>query len=101
MWGSIYPDNGKKIQQWETVSNKQQMKNIMVNWQRKHFQQANETPRAHLSWKDKFDSLHFQRAVLDGSYTPPLDLPSETREVLLHFKKMQRNQKRDPISYNV
>ena len=87
MWDLIYPDNGKKIQQWETVSDKQQMENIMVNWQRKHFQQVNETPLAHISWKDKFDSPHFQRAVLDGSYTPPLDLPPETREVLLHLKK--------------
>jgi len=87
MWNLIYPNNGKDVVRWETITDKSQMETIMTNWQRRHFMQANETPLASLHWKDKFDSAAFQQSVLQGSYTPSRDLPFETREVLLHLKK--------------
>ena len=90
MWDLIDPSNGKNVRNWETITNKEQMEKIMTNWQRRHFMQENETPLATLPWKDKFDSPLFQQAVLDGSYTPPLDLPNETREVLMHLKKTKK-----------
>ena len=87
MWNVIYPHNGKDINEWERVTEKNEVERIMVNWQKQHFMQANETPLAAISWKDKFDNEQFQQAVLDGQYKPPSSLPLPVREVLLHLRK--------------
>ena len=31
MWDLIYPSNGKNVRNWETITNKEQMEQIMTN----------------------------------------------------------------------
>ena len=43
MWSRICPKNGKDINRWERITNKQLVDKILVGWQCQHFLQATET----------------------------------------------------------
>ena len=46
MWTRLQKANGDDIKNWERISNRNQMEDLMLKWQRRHFEQANETPLA-------------------------------------------------------
>lgn len=62
----------KYINEWESITDKDEMEKIMIGWQRKHFSQANETPLATLTWKDRFDSEVFKEQSLMENMIRPL-----------------------------
>ena len=46
MWDRLQIKNGHDIKNWIRISNREKMEELMLQWQRKHFEQANETPLA-------------------------------------------------------
>ena len=87
MWRRIDPCGGRDIQRWERIVDKDTIEPMLLEWQRMHFLQANNTPFANSEWKQRLDDEEFQDDVLDGTYTPPPSLHPLAREVLEHIKR--------------
>ena len=87
MWRRIDPCGGRDIQRWERIVDKDTIEPMLLEWQRMHFLQANNTPFANSEWKQRLDDEDFQDDVLDGTYTPPPSLHPLAREVLEHIKR--------------
>ena len=44
MWERITPQNGRDINKWDRITDRNEMERILLRWQQLHFLQANETP---------------------------------------------------------
>ena len=97
IWKRIVPKNGKDVQTWERITEKETVEQMLLRWQQLHFLQANETPLTTPSWKAKFDDPAFQNKVPHGEYQPPSYLHPSTRDVLLH---LQRDPAIEEIEFN-
>lgn len=89
MWNRITPTNGKDVDQWERVNDRETVEKMLLRWQQLHFLQANETPLAKTEWKEKLEDAEFQASVMNGTFEPPEDLPQEAKEL---FQYMQRDE---------
>ena len=87
IWDRIEFDNGEDIINWERITDQSQVQAMLLSWQRKHFTQANETPFASADWRKKLMDNDFQQKLLDGTFEPDTNLPTEVKELLLEMKK--------------
>ena len=46
MWERLQISNGNDIQNWDRITDRKTMEELLLKWQERHFQQANETPLA-------------------------------------------------------
>ena len=87
MWEKIQKNYGHDIKNWDRITERQQMEQLILQWQRKHFEQANKTPLAQKSWNDIFDDDTIQQAIQDGTFDIPKTLPIECQQLI---KQMRR-----------
>lgn len=73
---------GHDIKNWDRITERQQMEQLILQWQRKHFEQANETPLAQKSWNDIFDDDTIQQAIQDGTFDIPNTFPIECQQLI-------------------
>ena len=59
---------------------------MLLQWQRKHFTQANESPFASEKWRQRLQDLETQQQILDGTFEYDDDLPMEAKELLEEMK---------------
>ena len=87
MWTKIQKQYGHDIKNWDRVTERTMMEKLILAWQRKHFEQANETPLAKKEWSELFDDETIQQAIQDGTFDIPLSIPKETQQLI---KQMRR-----------
>ena len=58
-----------------------------LEWQRRHFEQSNDTPFATEEWRTRLQDYHIQQSILDGTYPIPKDLPTETQGILQTMRR--------------
>ena len=97
IWNRILPKNGNDIVNWERVTEKNLVQSMLLQWQRKHFTQANETPLASTQWNDILCDKKNQDNILSGQFIIPDDTPEEIKEI---FESMKRHEKvKQEIAY--
>ena len=87
IWKKIIPQNGKDIKNWERVTNKKIVQELMILWQRKHFTQAQESPCGSTEWNDILRNKEVQEKILKGNYEVSNGMPIELQEL---FDQMKR-----------
>ena len=87
MWKKILPQNGKNIKDWERITDKKIVQDLMLKWQRKHFTQAQESPCGTTEWNDILRNKEVQQKILEGQYEVDSDMPIELQEL---FDQMKR-----------
>ena len=87
MWTRLQKANGHDIKNWERISNRNQMEDLMLKWQRRHFEQANETPLATTKWKHKLMEDKIQMEIQEGTFKIPPNFPLEVKQII---KQMRR-----------
>ena len=87
MWQKILPFNGKDILDWERITNKQDVQQLLLKWQRKHFTQACECPLGSTEWNDRLRNPQTQESILNGTFKVT-ELPVEVQEI---FDEMKRH----------
>ena len=63
------------------------MEKLILQWQRKHFEQAYETPLASKTWNEIFDDDTIQQAIQDGTFEIPTTISLEAQQLI---KQMRR-----------
>ena len=72
---------------WERITNPQEVQNLLLKWQRKHFTQACECPLGSTEWNDKLRDPQTQSDILNGTFKVT-GLPEEVQEI---FDQMKRH----------
>ena len=60
---------------------------MLVQWQRSHFTQANDTPFASEFWRNKLQNEEIQEVILNGNFPMMQELPLEANEVIQEMKR--------------
>ena len=89
MWARILPHNGNDVIHWERITDKTTVEKLLLQWQRKHFTQANETPLASVEWNDELRNESVQEEILAGEYVLDETLPETIKDI---FSQMRRPQ---------
>ena len=87
IWERIEYNNGEDIKNWERLTNQKTVLKMLLQWQRKHFTQANETPFADEHWRQLLQDKTVQQQILSGTYEQDKDFPLEAKQLL---QEMQR-----------
>ena len=87
IWERIEYDNGEDVNNWERITDQKQVQSMLLEWQRCHFTQANETPFATQEWREKLKNEEVQEQILDGTFEADSSLPLEARELLNEMKR--------------
>lgn len=82
IWDRIELHNGEDIHNWDRVTDKKLVVDMLLRWQQKHFAQATETPFSCEEWEEQLQNKNIQQALLDGTFPIPDDLPREAQELL-------------------
>ena len=98
MWNRIEQKNGKDIKNWEKITSRKDLEQILLHWQKQHFRQAGETPLASKQWKLHLVDETNQDKILTGTHDTEEDLPIECKQ-LLDFMKADESM-RNKISYS-
>ena len=69
-----------------------QVQSMLLQWQRNHFTQANDTPFASEYWRQRLQDEDVQTAILSGSFPTMSDLPVEANDIFQKMKKDERVQ---------
>ena len=85
IWKRLQIANGKDVSEWERVEDPNLMEKYILEFLKRHFAQASNTPLANIYWKTKLSNKEFQKALLDGSFVEDMSLPLETNQILLSF----------------
>lgn len=56
IWDRIEIDQGKDIDQWESITNQDEMEHLLIEFSQLHFKHASTTPLSSVQWIDKIDS---------------------------------------------
>ena len=72
------------------------MEDLLLKWQRCHFEQANETSLATTEWKQKLMQTEVQHAIQEGTFHIPESLPLEVHQLLKNMKRPKCIQKDIP-----
>ena len=78
IWERVHVDDGRDIKFWKPVENQFMLEKILLQWQRKHFSQAAETPLTTQKWLRWLEDPDIQQQILEGSFEGEEDLPYET-----------------------
>ena len=78
IWNRVHVKDGKDIIHWKPIENKFMIEKMLLLWQRKHFQQAGETPLTTSKWLKWLSHPEIQKQILEGSFEGDTDLPYET-----------------------
>ena len=78
IWERVHVDDGRDIENWKPIDNKFMIEKMLLQWQRKHFSQASETPLTTTKWLHWLSDPEIQRQILDGTFEGEEDLPYET-----------------------
>ena len=97
MWERIERASGKDIENWEKITDRGELENMLVEWQKQHFRQAGETPLSTIQWRRRFIDEETQEQILDGTYIVEDELPEECKEILEYIKWNQ--QTRDKVNH--
>ena len=87
IWTRIDMYNGEDIINRERITDRGRVEQMLLDWQRKHFEQSNETPFATDEWRVRLQDYHIQQSILDGTYQIPQDLPVEAKEILQTMRR--------------
>ena len=90
IWQRIEYDNGEDIVNWERITDQHEVETMLLQWQQRHFMQANETPFASSYWHRELQKEHVQQSILEGTYDIPPELPLEAREILQEMQRPPR-----------
>ena len=88
IWNRIEFDNGEDIRNWDRITDQQQVQSMLLTWQRRHFTQANDTPFASETWREKLQNEDVQEAILSGSFPTIKELPLEANEIISEMKRL-------------
>ena len=78
IWDRVNIDDGRDIQNWKPIENKFMVEQMLLQWQRKHFRQASETPLTTPQWLKWLSDPIIQQQILDGTFEGEADIPYET-----------------------
>ena len=87
MWNRLQIANGNDIQNWNRITDRKTMESLLLLWQQKHFQQANETPLAKSEWGDKLMDEKIQHAIQKGKFQVPRNMPKEVHHTIKSMKR--------------
>jgi len=88
MWERILPNNGKDIKDWERITDKNMIHKMLLQWQRKHFTQAQETPLGNVEWTKKLRKECTQENIMLGIYDEEYqEIPQEAQELFEYMKR--------------
>ena len=87
MWDRLQIANGNDVKNWDRITDRKTMEKLLLHWQQKHFQQANETPLANTNWARKLTDHKIQHAIQRGDFDTPKSLPKEVHELLKSMKR--------------
>ena len=90
MWHRIQQQNGHDISEWIRVTDRNIMEDLLLEWQRLHFMQANETPLATQEWDTLLDNEKEQEKILQGKFELDHKYPKECQML---FEEMKVNKK--------
>ena len=75
MWMTL-KENREELEDWETITGREEVEEILIQWNRRHFSQASETPLAKGKWERDLDVNNKENKVcqiLEGR-TEDLDI---------------------------
>lgn len=79
--------NGKDIGRWERVTQKTKVKEMLIEWQCRHFTQSCNTPFVAEEWSESIMSEDIQNKILDGTFSPPESLHPLAKTYLEYLKR--------------
>jgi len=85
MWERLKIKNGKDIQKWIQVEDRQILERLTLQCMKKHFGQAEGTPLTTNSWSSQLMNEDFIENIKNENYE---DLNDENREIQEYFKAM-------------
>ena len=85
IWNRVHIQDGKDIKKWKLVDNKFMVEKLLLQWQRKHFEQASETPLADPKYLALLSDPKVQQQILEGQFEDDIDLPVETSLLLQYM----------------
>ena len=87
IWDRIEQNNGEDISNWDRVTDQALVEQMLLQWEQKHFGQANEIPLASPHWRDQIKDRAVQQLLLNVKYPIPTDLPQEAQDLLLEMRR--------------
>ena len=87
IWKRVQKSDGKDIKIWVSVTDRAQVERLLLQWQRAHFEQAQETPFSSKQWRHHLEDDITQAHILDGQYTKIYDIPDESMCLLQCMKR--------------
>ena len=93
IWDRIQPRGGEDIASWIRVTDKNQMEDMLIQWQILHYTQANNTPFSNEFWTNELEKDKVSDRIIEGNFDPPADLPWEAKEILAHMKRSPQIEK--------
>ena len=87
IWDRIQICGGEDIEQWVRVTDQKILEDMLIQWQVLHYTQANNTPFSNEYWTSELGKPEVSKKIIDGTFTPPDDLPWEAKEILSHMKR--------------
>ena len=85
IWNRLQKYNGKDVNEWERIDNREQMEKYILQILQLHFTQASNTPLANIFWMEKMLDKSFQNRILRGEAIDDDNLPETTVQVLKSF----------------
>ena len=78
IWERVQKKDGKDIKVWTSVTDRSTVEQLLLQWQRVHFEQAKETPFSSQQWRHHLEEDSTQANILNGQYTKIYDIPDES-----------------------
>ena len=66
MWSRIEPKNGKDINTWTKIEDKQTIESLLLKWMGRHNAQASDTPFASPEWQQRLSDPDIRSKILNG-----------------------------------
>ena len=93
IWDRVQLRGGEDIEHWVRITDKSMLEDMLIQWQILHYTQANNTPFSDQFWTKELEKDEVSDKIINGTYTPPDELPWEAKEILLHMKRSSKIEK--------